>query len=113
MRVIVTLAMQWKARNDGLIKGDTVQTVVAAPLETLRSAENNWKANQDRADSLTFAKKNKPNSKKRTIKTSKFSGASSESIATNQIIGKGKQVAHTIPDEGVNEEDGQSSRDEP
>jgi hypothetical protein len=54
VRVIATLAMEWKARNDGLIKGDTLQTTVAAPLEALHSARANAEANKHRAEQLRF-----------------------------------------------------------
>jgi hypothetical protein len=56
IHVIATLAMEWKARTDGLIKGSSLQTVVAAPLEALQSARANAEANQFRAGQLDFAK---------------------------------------------------------
>jgi hypothetical protein len=45
-------------RNVGLIKSNTLQTTVAAPLEALQSARNNCdeaKANKNRGAQLKFA----------------------------------------------------------
>jgi hypothetical protein len=69
MRVITTIAFQWKARCDGLIKGDTVQTLVAAPLEALQSAVNNWKANKERTSLYKFAKNHQDGPKKSAPKS--------------------------------------------
>jgi hypothetical protein len=69
MRVITTIAFQWKARCDGLIKGDTIQTLVAAPLEALQSARNNWKANKERTTLYKFAKDHEDGPKKTAPKT--------------------------------------------
>jgi hypothetical protein len=71
MRVITTLAYQWKARCDGLIKGDTIQTVVAAPLEALQSAVNNWAANAKRAKLYKFAKAHEDGPKETVAKSRK------------------------------------------
>jgi hypothetical protein len=71
MRVITTLAYQWKARCDGLIKGDTIQTVVAAPLEALQSAVNNWAANAKRAKLYKFAKAHEDGPKETAAKSRK------------------------------------------
>jgi hypothetical protein len=54
--VIATLVMEYKARTNGLIKGTSLQTVVAAPLEALKSARSNAAANEFRAGQLEFAK---------------------------------------------------------
>jgi hypothetical protein len=69
MRAITTIAFQWKARCDGLIKGDTVQTLVAAPLEALQSAVNNWKANKERTSLYKFAKNHQDGPKKSAPKS--------------------------------------------
>jgi hypothetical protein len=71
MRVITTIAFQWKARCDGLIKGDTVQTLVAAPLEALQSAVNNWKANKERTSLYKFAKNHRDGPKKSAPRSNK------------------------------------------
>jgi hypothetical protein len=56
LKVVAVLVMQWKARNDGLIKGSTLQTTVGAPLEALSSANHNFSHNKDRATKLQSAK---------------------------------------------------------
>lgn len=38
IRVIASLLIEWKARCDGMIKGDRLHTTVGAPLEALQSA---------------------------------------------------------------------------
>jgi hypothetical protein len=55
IRVIGTIAREWKARIDGMIKGDKLETTVAAPIEALQSAHTNKSANDDRALKLKFA----------------------------------------------------------
>jgi hypothetical protein len=55
LTVIATTCMEWKARNDGLIKGTTLETTVAAPLEALQSAIINSRANKDRAKKIKYA----------------------------------------------------------
>jgi hypothetical protein len=55
LTVIATICMEWKARNDGLIKGTTLETTVAAPLEALQSAIINNRANKDRAKKIKYA----------------------------------------------------------
>lgn len=52
--MIATLLMEWKARCDGLIKGDSLQTVVAAPIEALVSADGNSTANKVRGHRINL-----------------------------------------------------------
>jgi hypothetical protein len=92
IRVIATLVMEWKARSDGLIKGDTVQTVVAAPLEALQSAGNNSVANQSRKRKLKFADENQPELKKQAVRKSKSFSSCSDNFVTNRNTGKENQA---------------------
>ncbi|KAH7406369.1 hypothetical protein DE146DRAFT_629705 [Phaeosphaeria sp. MPI-PUGE-AT-0046c] len=52
IKTIATLLIEWKARCDGVIKGDTLQTVVAAPIEAFKSAGSNSVGNKTRANRI-------------------------------------------------------------
>jgi hypothetical protein len=67
----MTLVSEWKSRADGVIKGITLQTVVAAPLEALRSARTNAVANKYRKAKLKFASEHEDGPKRETRKRSK------------------------------------------
>jgi hypothetical protein len=112
MRVIATLAMEWKARNDGLIKGVTVQTTVAAPLEALQSAQNNSKANKHRAQALEFAKENQPEQKKRETKGRKSSRALLYVDVADECIVKGKKAQPKTSNQQVTQVIDLASRDQ-
>lgn len=59
IKILAKLVMEWKARADGLIKGDTLHTAVGAPLEALSSARSNYGANKERNKALKWAKDHK------------------------------------------------------
>jgi hypothetical protein len=40
IRVLAKLVLAWKARADGLIKGDSLRTTVGAPLQALQCAND-------------------------------------------------------------------------
>lgn len=86
--VIATLSSEWKARNDGLIKGTTLETSVAAPLEALQSARNNFAANKDRGKKLDFAKKHENDEDAPKLKEKKRSKFSHHVISIQQLTSR-------------------------
>jgi hypothetical protein len=67
----MTLISEWKSRADGVIKGNTLHTVVAAPLEALRSARTNAVANKYRKAKLKFASEHENGPRRENRKRSK------------------------------------------